>query len=138
MADTISTISNAANAEYQRLQGLERDLTQEINTLLDVEWTRKLTAAEAKNVVELREAKAAVFSAMEELSYVTLAALDKSQEVVRIRNALERVRRDLDRELADVKGIGKIASKVPKILDGVEKVVTKLDSLSAKFGKRDA
>lgn len=129
MSKTIEQIVNAADAEIRRLQVVERDLTSEVNRLLDIEFERPLTKQEISRIVELRRAKSAALSAMEELGFMTLRALDQAPEVERLRKSIARVRGDLAAEVKRVKTIGKVATIVAQVLSGLDKIAGQLVKL---------
>ena len=116
----------AADAQIAALQQTERATNQQINAIKDNEWDRPLTDAERTEIDDLRATRAATLSAIEELSFVTMAALDKADEVKRIRNAVAGVIADLQNKKARIVRIGQIATKIGNVIDGLQDLAKKL------------
>jgi chromosome segregation ATPase len=116
----------AANAQIAALQETERETNQQIAAIKDNEWDRPLTDAERASIDDLRATLASTLSAIEEVSYVTMAALDKTDEVKRIRNAIAGVIADLTAKKARIDKFGQIATKIGNAIGGLQDLAGKL------------
>lgn len=123
---TSAEIVAEADAQIAALQTTERATNREINAIKDIEWDRPLTAEERKRVDDLRAMRAAALAAIEEISFVTMAALDKADEVRRIRNAVAGVIADLQDKKKRIDRIGQIATKVGNVITGLQDLADKL------------
>jgi hypothetical protein len=123
---TSAEIVAEADAQIAALQTTERATNREINAIKDIEWDRPLTAEERKRVDDLRAMRAATLAAIEEISFITMAALDKADEVKRIRNAVAGVIADLKDKKKRIDRIGQIATKVGNVITGLQDLADKL------------
>ena len=101
-----TAIVNTAKAQVDALKAVESQFDAKINAIKDAEWDKPLTAAQLKQISDLRTQEAAVEAAIEELCYVTMGALDKSDEITRLANALGGVVKDLKTRTAAITAIG--------------------------------
>ena len=119
-------IVDAAETEFASLQAVDRAIGSRIRQIKDKEWNGPLTHQDREDLQQLREAKSALLATMEELNYVTIGALDKTQEVTRLANAIRATRQTLEGELNDIRNIEQIAEKIANILGGLTGVEDKL------------
>ncbi len=123
---TSAEIVAEADVQIEALQATERAVNQRINAIKDNEWDRPLTAEERKKIDDLRATRAATLSAIEEVSFITMAALDKADEVKRIRNAVAGVVADLQDKKKRIERIGQIATKIGNVITGLQDLAKKL------------
>lgn len=119
-------IADSADAEFASLQVMDRAIGSQIKVIKDKEWAGPLSNQDRADLQQLREAKAAILAAMEELSFVTVGALDKTQEVKRLANAIRATRQTLEGELQDIQHIAQVANTIATILGGLNAVEGKL------------
>ena len=122
-------IVDNAKAELIKWQTVEHNINSEINTIKDGAWNRKLTPAERERISDLRSDKAAALDAIEELGFVTLGALDKSDELKRLVNALSAVRADLDSRRQRIEKFAAKAQKISGMIASLDSIVKKVDNL---------
>jgi hypothetical protein len=127
MAQSSASIVADANKRIADFQKIETAITQEIAAIKDKEWTQPLSQQDLSQISILRAADSSVLAALEELSYVTMAALDKSDELNRIRNAIDGVIKDLNKQKSTIEKIAKVATAIGSAIGG-------LQSLQNKFG----
>ena len=90
-------LSAARTARRELVNVIER-IEEEIDAIKDKEWDGPLSDADHDALAELRARKNEVMVAVEELGYITIGALDKTDEVRRIAKAILGVRRNLERQ----------------------------------------
>lgn len=122
-------IVRRADRELTRLAKLERNIARAIDDLRDIEWDRPLNAAERRKLQNLKASRTDVRDAIEELGFVTMAALDRSDEALRIANALEGVVRDLKARRAAL-------DRFVSTAQGVAAVLSSLTGLAASVAQR--
>ncbi len=98
----------------------------EIARIKDKEWTSPLSKADRDKLKELRSDKAEVMLAVEELGYVTMGALDKSDGIQRIKNALTGARRDLAADRERLEKLAETPQQFADILAKLKKIVDKV------------
>jgi hypothetical protein len=122
-------IFDSAQAQITALQGIERNLNVVINEIKDKEWNGPLSVRDRERLVEVRSAKASVLAAIEELAYVTMKALDKTDELKRINNALAGAVKDLTSTAERIAHIGKIADTITQVLKGTVALSKKVKAI---------
>ncbi len=122
-------ILKAADMALADQQEMERALNSKINEIKDKEWKAPLTPAQREDLQQLREAKAALLASMEELAFVTVGALDRTDEVKRLSNAIRGARKTLESELEDIRHIQSVAGTIAKVMGGLSDVQGKLGDL---------
>lgn len=122
-----------ANARIARDGMLETDrkLDEGIIAIDEIAWSRELRASERSERARLRAAQTACRAAQIELSFVTIQALDQSQEVNRLINAIGAANKDVKEALEKVKNIVKITQGIAKVTAALEKVAIGLAGLVA-------
>jgi hypothetical protein len=126
---TRAQIVKKADQQLAKLAKLERSIARAIDDLRDIEWDRPLNASERKTLEKLKADRTDVRDAIEELGFVTIAALDRSDEALRIANALKGVVRDLEARRAALNQFVSTAQGVASIissLTGLAESVAKL------------
>lgn len=126
---TFDEIVKAADEQIARLQASERALNTEINAVRAVEWQRPLSADELGQLAQLRRAKASVLSAIEELSLLTVADLDQTDEVKRLLNAMLGIQLILKTELNDIKHTAAVAASIADAIQGIASLAAKLAAI---------
>jgi hypothetical protein len=121
-----------ANAHEQitALQKIDLAFAAKINAIKDTEWNKPLTPTQLKQISDLRTRKAAVLSAIEELSYVTAGALDSSGELQRLANALAGITKDLKARQQDIANIGAAAQSFASVLDNINSLTKQISALA--------
>lgn len=119
-------IVQKADQQLANLAELERNIARAIDEVRDVEWDRPLNAAERKKLEKMKTSRTDVRDAIEELGFVTIAALDRSDEALRIANALNGVVRDLkarraalNQFVSTARGIAGIISSLTDLAESV-------------------
>lgn len=115
--------SKAARAS---LATMIAEIEDDIAEIQDVEWERDLTTEELGQLKKLNTLRSTVMGAVAELGFVTLTALDKSDGIKRIRNALQRTVSELDAEKKDLEQIAKRIGGFTQKLDAVKKIADKV------------
>jgi hypothetical protein len=119
MSKTTQEIFDDAQKSISDLQKAELQANADINAVKDKEWNGPLSSKDRDQLVELRSAKASILGAIEELAFVTMQALDESDELKRINNAIAGVVKDLKSVSERIDRIGKVAETVGEVLGGV-------------------
>lgn len=125
-AQDYQAIVDAADKQHAALQALERQIDSKIDEIKDREWNRPLTAEERTTLAGLRADMSSVMSAMVELAYVTLGALDKTDEVQRLINALASASKELSARKASLSLIASGLQSFAETLNGIERLVAHL------------
>jgi hypothetical protein len=89
-----------------------------------------LSESDGDRIIDLRSAKANVRSAIDELAFVTLKALDTTDELKRIRNAIAGAVKDLKKTVDRIAKIGMVANKITQVLGGVDKLGKQIAKLN--------
>lgn len=129
--DTIDQIIKDRDAAHDQLATTEASLQRKINDVDDIEWTRPLTADERDNRKRLRDAQTATRSAMVELSFVTLQAMDQSSEVQRLVNAFQSINAELKSATDRVNKIANIAATTEKVISAIAQIAAQLAKFAA-------
>ena len=127
----MSAIVATANQQETALQQLDSAIDAKINAIKDAEWDKPLSAAEQATINDLRSQQAAILAAIEELAYVTEGALDTSDELTRMANALTGVVNDLNSRKAAITAIGTAADNFSATLDALNGLVTQIKALAS-------
>lgn len=125
-------IFDNAQKRISELQAVEFQLEREVVTIKDQEFDHPLSESDRDRVIDLRSAKANIRSAIDELAFVTLKALDTTDELKRIRNAIAGAVKDLKRTADRIAKIGKVADTIKGVLGGVEKIGKQIEKLNAE------
>lgn len=123
-------IFDAAQNGISELQAVELQLAREVVAIKDKEFDHPLSESDIDRIIDLRSAKANIRSAIDELAFVTLKALDKSDELKRINNALAGAVKDLKRTADRIAKIGVAADTIKRVLGGVEKIGKQIEKLN--------
>lgn len=123
-------IFDDAQKRISELQAVEFQLEREVVTIKDQEFDHPLSERDRDRIIDLRSAKATIRSAIDELAFVTLKALDKTDELKRINNAIAGAVKDLKRTADRIVKIGMVANTITQVLGGVEKLGKKLEKLN--------
>lgn len=123
-------IFETAQKKISELQAVELQLEREVVTIKDKEFDHPLSESDIDRIIDLRSAKANIRSAIDELAFVTLKALDKSDELKRINNALAGAVKDLKRTADKIARIGMVADTIKAVLGGVEKLGKQIEKLN--------
>ena len=123
-------IFDTAQKRISELQAVEFQLEREVVTIKDQEFDHPLTDNDRDRVIDLRSAKANIRSAIDELAFVTLKALETTDELKRIRNAIAGAVKDLKKTADRIARIGMIADTITRILGGVETLAKRIEKLN--------
>ena len=123
-------IFDDAQKRISELQAVEFQLEREVVSIKDTEFDHPLTDSDRDRVIDLRSAQANVRSAIDELAFVTLKALDTTDELKRINNALVGAVKDLKKTADRIVKIGMVADTIRQVLGGVEKIGKKIAKLN--------
>ena len=128
----IKRYSTPRKSGISELQAVELQLAREVVAIKDKEFDHPLSESDIDRIIDLRSAKANIRSAIDELAFVTLKALDKSDELKRINNALAGAVKDLKRTADRIAKIGMAADTIKQVLGGVEKLGKQIEKLNAE------
>jgi hypothetical protein len=123
-------IFDSARKRISELQTIEFQLEREVVTIKDQEFDQPLSESDSDRIIDLRSAKANIRSAIDELAFVTLKALETTDELKRIRNAIAGAIKDLKKTADRIAKIGKAADTIRQVLGGVERIGKQLEKLN--------
>jgi len=123
-------IFDSARKRISELQTIEFQLEREVVTIKDQEFDHPLSESDSDRIIDLRSAKASIRSAIDELAFVTLKALETTDELKRIRNAIAGAIKDLKKTADRIAKIGKAADTIRQVLGGVERIGKQLEKLN--------
>jgi len=132
---TVASIVKSAKARISELQQQDSRIDAKIDSIKDKEWDKPLSKQERAELLKLRTAKALLLETMEELGYITVGAIDKSDEMVRIANALTGISSDLAKRTRELKAAGVEAKNFGDTLAGINKIVSSMASLTSRATK---
>ncbi len=115
--------------QLDALDAVDLAIDAKIAAIKDSEWNGPLSSAQLDEVTALRAQKATILLADEELSYVTAGALDKSDEIKRIVNALSGVMKQLQASSAKIAAIGGKAQQIDSIVNGIKGLIPVIQGL---------
>lgn len=125
-------IFDEAQKRISELQAVELQLEREVVAIKDKEFDHPLSQSDLDRIVKLRSAKSTIRSTIDELAFVTLKALDTTDELKRINNAIAGAVKDLKKTADRIARIGMIANTITRILGGVEKLGKQIGKLNAE------
>ena len=123
-------IFDSAQQRISELQAVEFQLEREVVTIKDKEFDQPLSESDGDRIIDLRSAKANIRSAIDELAFVTVKALDTTDELKRIRNAIAGAIKDLKKTADRIAKIGMVADTITRVLGGVEKLGKQIEKLN--------
>jgi phosphoglycerate-specific signal transduction histidine kinase len=123
-------IFDTAQKRISELQAVEFQLEREVVTIKDKEFDHPLSESDSDRIIDLRSAKATIRSTIDELAFVTVKALDTTDELKRIRNAIAGAIKDLKKTVDRIAKIGMVANKITQVLGGVEKLGKQIEKLN--------
>ena len=123
-------IFDSARKRISELQTIESQLEHEVATIKDQEFDHPLSESDSDRIIDLRSAKANIRSAIDELAFVTVKALDTTDELKRIRNAIAGAIKDLKKTADRIAKIGMAADTIRLVLGGVEKIGKQIEKLN--------
>ncbi len=123
-------IFDTAQKSISELQAVEFQLEREVVTIKDKEFDHPLSESDSDRIIDLRSAKANIRSAIDELAFVTLKALETTDELKRIRNAIAGAVKDLKKTADRIAKIGMAADTIKQVLGGVEKIGKQIEKLN--------
>jgi len=131
---TAKQIVADAKVARRELGELLRELQEEIDEIrlrAFFDGNRKLTAQEIKTRNERRAEKAEAQNAHIASTFLTLQALNDSEEVKRLSQSMKNINAGLKDDLDRLKNIERYAETAAKVADRLAKVAAKLAELAA-------
>ena len=134
---TIKSIVTAADKTRRALFDLDRDLEKQLDKIrFDAsKQARSLSIEEKKVRTQIRASQSEIRNAIIQLDYVTASRLDKSEEVLQLKQRIENVNQDLNDDLKQLKKIEGMAKKVSLVADKLTDVVIDLAAKAAVLAK---
>jgi hypothetical protein len=129
-ADDILRAAAQSRAALDDLHASLADQRRQIH-LAAARAGRDMTAAEAAEFDRIGTALDQVFDLQDQLRDDTFAALDNSDDVLKIRAGIERVNAGLDKSLKRLAQIEQIAATVAAVADGIAKILSSLATVAA-------
>jgi ABC-type transporter Mla subunit MlaD len=120
-------ILQAANRQMKTLQSREEEIAEEIGAIRKKRTPASpLSAEDKKKLSELREEQDSVVSAIEQLSLLTCKALDETEDIAKIADALDGIAGNLRRTADTFKKIGGTTKTVGDALADMDVLVAKV------------
>ena len=123
---SLEKIKEEAAAERALLRAERSKVVARIGELQDLD---ELTAAEGKQLKDLKAYRDELTEAMLDLSLVTIPRLDNSDEVKALAGRIKSAAEEISEVIARIKKIKEIASIVSDVSGGVSKLAQKIDEL---------
>jgi len=109
----------SSKQQIKSLQTAERAIRAEIGAIEQKKRDKKATPADLKRLADLEAAVDSVLAAMDDLNTITMKAMDDSDELKAIRQAVVGVVKDLKKTAQRIAKIGAIATQIGNVLGGV-------------------
>jgi len=119
-----------AQKQLAALQAIDAVINTKVAAIKDAEWNGQLSDGELNQIATLRKQEQPILAAIEELSYVTMGALDKSDEVNRIANAFAGIIKGLTAQADGIAAIDSSAKNIASICTALGKLVPQIQALS--------
>jgi hypothetical protein len=119
-----------AQKQLAALQAIDAAINTKVAAIKDAEWNGPLSDGELNQIATLRKQEQPILAAIEELSYVTMGALDKSDEVTRIANAFTGIIKGLTAQADGIAAIDSSAKNIGSICTALGKLVPQIQGLS--------
>lgn len=119
-----------AQKQLAALQAIDAAINTKVAAIKDAEWNGPLNDGELNQIATLRKQEQPILAAIEELSYVTMGALDKSDEVTRIANAFAGIIKGLTAQADEIATIDSSAKNIGSICAALAKLVSQIQGLS--------
>lgn len=126
-ADDIVT---AADAQLANLESINDDLNAKVATIKNT-GGKPLTAQQKQDIGSLRDQQATIATAIAQLSGITLAALDKSDDIEEITAGLADVVADLKAKATQIATISTNAQNISKISKAISGLIPQIKSLGS-------
>ena len=120
----------SAQQQLTALQAINSSINTRIAAIKDAEWNASLTDQEIGQINALRAQQQPILSAIEELSYVTLGALDQSDEISRMGSALAGVVKGLDAQAAQIAAIDASAKNISGVSKAIAGLIPQIQALA--------
>lgn len=127
---TASDIVANAQTQLDALRSIDSIIDAKIAAIKDAEWDKPLSSEQLGKISILRNQQQPILSAVEELSYVTMGALDKSDEINRIANALMGVIKGLNKQSDEIAAIDTSAKNIGSICTALGTLVPQIQELA--------
>ena len=132
---TNDSISGELDAVLVALRDQEKEMAAAAKVLNDLADTRDLKPDEADRLKELTSSLGRVRTRIVFIEAAKLEALDKSDDVKRLRERFTALKGELDAEKARLERLAVTIRNIGKAAAAVEKVVQKLAEIGAKVAK---
>ena len=136
MAELFDDILAGAKAQIAALQADDKAMDADIAAIKNKAFETPLTKTDRDTIAQLRAKKIAVLGAIEQLALVTLVNLDKTEEILRLANALAAITADLKQKAAALEAIGAKVKSIGATLDDMSGLATKLKKLATDKPKK--
>jgi hypothetical protein len=120
----------STQAQLAALQAIDGNISAQIAAIKDAKWDQPLSDKELVMLSALRAGQRPVLAAIDELSYVTMQALDDSDEIQRLSNALSGVVKGLMSEVNNIAAIESDAKDITAICGAISKLLPQIQSLA--------
>ncbi len=132
--DTADEIIAARNVARQILAELELELQEEIDEIrfTALQQGRPMTDAEKALRNERRANLAEARATLQNLNFITLQRLDRSEEVRQLQQRMNEINQGIGDDLARLKTIERYAETAAQIADAVAKATEKLAQIAAR------
>jgi hypothetical protein len=128
---TIKEILAARDAARQEIYDKARQLQHRAETIKDIGYTRRLNAQELDQLKKINAGMGSLYAAENDLMLMTVAALDRTDEVQRFINVVQAVNANLKATLQNVAEIAEQLNKLGTLFRNITAVVTALTKLLA-------
>jgi hypothetical protein len=126
---TPQEIVASSKQQIKSLQTAERTIRAEIAAIEQKKRDNEATPADLKRLADLQAALDSVLAAMDDLNTITMKAMDDSDEIKAIRQAVVGVVKDLKKTAQRIARIGRVATQIGNVLGGVTALSDNLAAL---------
>jgi len=116
---TPQEIVDSSKQQITSLQIAERAIRAQIAAIEQKKRDKQATPADLARLADLEAALDSVLAAMDDLNTITMKAMDDSNEIKAIRQAVVGVVKDLKKTAQRIAKIGAVATQIGNILGGV-------------------
>jgi hypothetical protein len=128
---TVKEILKARDDARQDLYNKASQLEARAEALKDIGYDRPLNPTELADLKRVNAAKGGLYAAENELMLITVAALDRSDEVTRFSNTVTAINKDLKGKLEDVNKVVETVKKINELIDKITQIINGLAKLAA-------
>ena len=124
---TIREILKARDNARQEIYEKARQLEARAESIKDIGYDRPLNATELSELKKINAAKGSLYAAENELVLMTIAALDRTDEVKRFLNVVKATNADLKSKIENVQAV---AANVKRLADLFKKLTVIIQGLT--------